>query len=1432
MWIGERKSSSRITNPEFQMCCAAGAALLAPMRPLSPVITDLLTRNDAIAKEFKANIRSYNSALSFTSMNADLDRRYANEEHGAYAFRIHGSVHHLISPELIPDPNNVIQQPRFAQIYIFDSANELQNRMDVAGNPNVRPETMRLLQEMMHEDNPFVLRFKMMEELSSEQPNGIPDIRMIFRADGQDSRRYNAPTVDEIGVLIVGGEDESSIVPCNRDIVLRLRAAGPGDGLQQINELNQHYDPLQYVLMFPLGGSEWNIATVSSGGFAQGSKVTIMQYYSSRLMIRANDRVNAGGDIERNMQVSIHSFGKLFHQYIVDQYAKMEQQRLNFIRFNQETLRAELYSGLTDVLRLDDTDMSEIGQKVILPSTFVGGPRFMAQLYQDAMNLVRRFGKPDLFITFTCNPAWPEIAAELLVHQKPADRPDLCARVFHQKLQALLDDIVKNSVLGKVVAYCYTIEFQKRGLPHCHMLFILDEDDKPTTVAAVNNIVSAEIPDPATHPLAHATVTTSMIHGPCGPMNSEARCMRNNVCTKKYPFALSEETTLGDADGDSITYRRRVIPNRTVLRDSGRMTVDNRWVVPHNLFLAAKYNAHINVEICTQFNYVKYVYKYIYKGHDRAQMHVGDGNGQQQQDEIKNFLDARYVSAAEACWRLFAFPMHKEFPACQRLDVHLPGDRMVYFSEDDNPQDVLSRNVPESTLTAWLNYNLNHPNDEEAREMLYVNFVERFTYHIKARPRYWAARRSGFGKIIGRMYTVSPKDIEKFHLRILLMHVPGATSFEDIRTFEGEVFPTFQAAARARGLLQDDTEWSAAMTEAAVFQPASSLRKLFCILIAFSNVSDPFQLWLDHRDNMAEDYLYRYQHSPRQAAAPLTTISEEMYGHCLLDLNDTLVDHRYDLRTMEGFVTVFPTSDTRAGNVNARDSNTFQRMHDQLYADAVDAEDPDLLPFNESQAVVYSTIRDAALDENPILGPRIYFVDGPGGTGKTFVFNALLDRVRVDGEVAIAVASSGTAALLLKGGRTAHFMFKIPLEVHTSTMCKMTPRSEVAAFIKRAKLIVWDECSMVSKNLIEAVNRSFQDIMGNVAPFGGCLMVFGGDFRQVLPIIRGASRQMIVSQCLNRASFWHQVVQLRLTVNMRVHQALESNDANLASSLQRFANYLLQVGQGAIPTAVLPPHNMPSSLIQIPPEMLLPGDNLLNLLRSVYFDILSRATEPDYFVDRCILTPKNKDVNIINEKMLDAVSGAKVTYTSHSRTCDDESAVVMPVEILNLIEGGSLPPHQLDLKVGSPIMVLRNIDPAAGLCNGTRLVVTSLGTSTIEAVISTGPKKGDIVLIPRIKFIILATEGMCPVDFQRTQFPVRLSFAMTINKAQGQTLGSVGLYLPCHAFGHGQLYVALSRVRTPASLKLMISSDISKVEDRDGKYTNNIVFREVFLQNQ
>ena len=187
-------------------------------------------------------------------------------------------------------------------------------------------------------------------------------------------------------------------------------------------------------------------------------------------------------------------FGRLYHEYIVDNYSKIELARLNFLKNNQDKLRADTYKSVRDAIYSDQMQASQIGKQTILPSSFTGGPRHMEQLFQDAMSCMRIHGKPDLFVTFTANPKWPEILCELETFQESNDRPDLISRVFNLKLKALINDILKNGIFGKVEAHIYVIEWQKRGLPHAHILICLADDNKIRTVNQVNNLVSAEIP--------------------------------------------------------------------------------------------------------------------------------------------------------------------------------------------------------------------------------------------------------------------------------------------------------------------------------------------------------------------------------------------------------------------------------------------------------------------------------------------------------------------------------------------------------------------------------------------------------------------------------------------------------------------------------------------------------------------------------------------------------------------------------------------------------------------------------------------------------------------------------------------------------------------------------------------------------------------------
>ncbi len=256
----------------------------------------------------------------------------------------------------------------------------------------------------------------------------------------------------------------------------------------------------------------------------------------------------------------------------------------------------------------------------------------------------------------------------------------------------LLYAIHKNHILGCTIAGIYVVEFQKRGLLHAHILIFSTEDCKPHTVKDVDRMITAELPNSETNKLAHETVARCMMHGPCEATFPNAPCMEEGKCKKQYPRKFQSETVM-DVNGYPIYWRRDT--GHTVLVHG--IELDNRWVVPHNVYLSTKYDTHINVEVCNNIHVAKYLFKYVYKRHDRATIEISrqsdnatEGNVVEV-DEIKKYLDYHYVSALEATWRIFKFDMHERFPTVKRLQYHFPNQQMVLFDNDDDVQEVATR---------------------------------------------------------------------------------------------------------------------------------------------------------------------------------------------------------------------------------------------------------------------------------------------------------------------------------------------------------------------------------------------------------------------------------------------------------------------------------------------------------------------------------------------------------------------------------------------------------------------------------------------------------------------------------------------------------------------------------------------------------------------
>lgn len=238
------------------------------------------------------------------------------------------------------------------------------------------------------------------------------------------------------------------------------------------------------------------------------------------------------------------------------------------------------------------------------------------------------------------------------------------------------------------------MEFQKRDLPHAHILVWLAGDHREISPTLIDSFISAEIPDSSVDPLGYALVTEFMTHGPCGVLNEKCPCMKKGKCSKNYPKNHQEETII---DSNGFPIYKRSDNNRYVIKNGCRL--DNRWIVPYNMSILKKFQAHINVEWCNKTKILKYLFKYVTKGPDQSKIlfqktHPIDTNDTSTIntpiDEIKEYLDCRYICEQDALWRIYGYDIHTKIPAVERLPVHMPNMNMVRFRSNSNLANIVS----------------------------------------------------------------------------------------------------------------------------------------------------------------------------------------------------------------------------------------------------------------------------------------------------------------------------------------------------------------------------------------------------------------------------------------------------------------------------------------------------------------------------------------------------------------------------------------------------------------------------------------------------------------------------------------------------------------------------------------------------------------------
>lgn len=390
----------------------------------------------------------------------------------------------------------------------------------------------------------------------------------------------------------------------------------------------------------------------------------------------------------------------------------------------------------------------------------------------------------------------------------------------------------------------------------------------------------------------------------------------------------------------------------------------------------------------------------------------------------------------------------------------------------------------------------------------------------------------------------------------------------------------------------------------------------------------------------------------------------------------------------------------------------------------------------------------------PLTGDCL-FLNGPGGSGKSYTYRVLFHLIRGAGFKVLMMASTGAAATLLPQGTTAHHAAALPVPLRSNS--KANPRGLKLRKLSEAHVIIWDEAPMSVRYAFEAFDERLREIHQTTAAFGGTIVVLGGDFRQCLPVEEHSLTSEQLNLSIKRSRLWANFTVFDLTTNLRLQPGLEW-----------FAKWQLSVGEG---------RNLggPEGQESLPAEIISNGD----LISEVYGEVLNAANVPaqrtlaEYLGSRCILAVLNEVCTWYNNAIVERLPGPAKVYASTDEIIADSSTDSHrhPVEFLHTIDVAGLPPHKLRVKRNTVVMLLRNLQVTEGLCNGTRMLVLDAKPNVLLVRILNGSHAGRIREIPRITLIY---EGRhFPFKFTRHQFPVRLAFAMTVNKSQGQSSNRV-----------------------------------------------------------
>lgn len=532
----------------------------------------------------------------------------------------------------------------------------------------------------------------------------------------------------------------------------------------------------------------------------------------------------------------------------------------------------------------------------------------------------------------------------------------------------------------------------------------------------IDQLISAEIPDVNDDSELHGLVMKHMIHGPCGIHNEKSPCMHEKKCKKNFPKAFNNYTQVNQ-DGYPLYKRRSKINGgfcgyikMKTAKETEDFEVENkllylqtnfecltfygffcRWVVPYNGFLLKIFKSHINVEWCKSVSSIKY----ILKGPDYASFAVTKNDAII--DEVKNYQTGRYINSNEAAWKIFGFETHGRYPPVQHLDVHLENYERVYF-EEKNASNVL-KEQKRTTLTAFFEL---CKTDEFAKTLLYSDVSRFYTYDKQKRQ----FKKRVQGKLfdvehnikeanhLSRIYTVNPRNRECYYLRLLLNKIKGPKSFLDLKTVDNIVYSNYQETCLKLGLIGDDKEWEYALEEAIMCDSPYKIRNLFAVLLTFCEVSNPENLWKNFWKSMSEYIEYNLTRSEKSSE-----LMKDDYIHNVIYSEVNKILFKISGNKLDYYFIKPPTNYIEYECLSFFNEENSYNLNEETEFVINNSK-----TLNEEQRKIHTQICNKfSQNETGII-----FIDAPGGTGKTYLLNLILAKVRSEKKIALAVASSGT----------------------------------------------------------------------------------------------------------------------------------------------------------------------------------------------------------------------------------------------------------------------------------------------------------------------------------------------------------------------------------------------------------------------------------------